>query len=427
MNSVNGTEGNFKESDSEAYFMHVDTLLSGQKTAAQKSKLTNEFLTSFALIHDGSKLSRQFSEQRLWLQNHYMNFPDNSGKQEFVQQIGNHACYYLNVLYHNFNKGAIHGLISADKEERDIASLAILFLQDSNHRMANTILSRFYSMVLRGKQEYITEFIGAAKSLAAFFALWRAAFTNAGLDNIYRTLLRGDQDKGIPKFSWEGDNNNLTVNNLNSYLKEVLKNKGINTKDLWLKKAEQELSYDKARTVCKFALFISSHDTINDKQSPGLMKKSTRGVSCYMTPDQWQSDDFNNIEHIAPQVKTSSDWDEELYEQDLIHKIGNLTLLPTDVNSSASNKGWLEKHIYYRHLAETDAEALQLLAKEAEQNGIILSEDTIEMLKNTKHKHHIIPIVSVGSDGSWDSELVKKRTNRICDILWDEIAPWVGM
>jgi len=67
---VASNNGGFKGSKSEEYFEQVDQLL-GSLSASSKNKLTNDYLTVFALTHDGTKLSTQFSAQRRWLTEKY--------------------------------------------------------------------------------------------------------------------------------------------------------------------------------------------------------------------------------------------------------------------------------------------------------------------------------------------------------------------
>ena len=125
-------------------------------------------------------------------------------------------------------------------------------------------------------------------------------------------------------------------------------------------------------------------------------------------------------------MQFDSHWDEALYENDDYEQIGNLTLLPTPINSSAGNKKWLEKWIYYKHLAEKDFDNLANLEKEAKDNGVNLNKDTIKLLKNASYQDHIQPIVQLGKKGEWNKSFVEKRTERICDILWERMNKWLS-
>jgi hypothetical protein len=200
----------------------------------------------------------------------------------------------------------------------------------------------------------------------------------------------------------------------------------LSEKTQWKTKALLNLRYDLAKPMCKFALFLSAHDTIPDSSSPGLMQVGVTGTRSYIDPRLWISPDFKTIEHVAP-VKGEGVWDNKLYESEKYQSVGNLTLLPGDVNSSAGNQAWGVKSIYYRHMAEKDPIKLSLLAQEASLAGVHLQAHTIDLLKNSTYSNHMESVVSVSSDMRWDYGLVESRSERICEIVWYRVAPWLGL
>lgn len=422
VNYVESSGSSFKGSNSEKYLESADRLLSSRKSASSKNKLTNEFLTLFGLVHDGSKLSKQFSVQRRWLNEGYESCSSVQRKEEFINQIGNLATYWDNLV--NFNPSTtpfIVGTENISEPDRGLGTVCISYLQKANHRMANTVLSRFYARIIRGDQNADREFIFASKAIAAFFTLWRSALSTSGLDEVYRKLLR-------EHISWKKGDAELTTQFLTTYLKDVLVSKNIGTKSDWLNKAKDYLRYDESVTICRFVLFVVSEDTIPDPNIPGLITIGTRGSTPpYLTLQRWISDELKSIEHIAPQKpEYRLNWDSLLYQDDDYQRIGNLTLLPVAINSSLSNRGWIEKFIYYQHLAETDPTKLAQLQSEAQTYGVTLNSQTIDLLKSTPTKQHIAPIVQLGASGLWDKELVDKRSERICNILWDRLYKWLG-
>ncbi|WP_409571752.1 hypothetical protein [Kouleothrix sp.] len=60
---------------------------------------------------------------------------------------------------------------------------------------------------------------------------------------------------------------------------------------------------------------------------------------------------------------------DEIYRSGDEQRVGNLTLLPVEINAKAGNKQWVQKWIYYRHLAETDPSLLGSLEREARKRG----------------------------------------------------------
>ena len=92
---------------------------------------------------------------------------------------------------------------------------------------------------------------------------------------------------------------------------------------------------------------------------------------------------------------------------------------------AAGNKGWLEKWFYYIYLVEMNPAKRAALIIAASKNGIQLKQDTIDILEKAKVSHHVRPLINLDTNGKWDASLVALRTERICSILWDRIAPWL--
>lgn len=427
---VNTTEYNnekYENSKSKISFSKVENLFKDSNNAATKSKLTNEFLTSLAIVIDGAKLESHFSSQRKYLDRIYSHTLEKYTEQcDFVSFIGNYSEFYKTIW---IDYKGIHNLpiqtISSNLES-DLASLLILFLKRSNHRMAVTILGCFYNEVINGKINSISNFIEAVKAISAFYILWRACDSNAGLDNIYRIYFKG-KDVEIDSQNWIIKKGNLDITELKKYLKDTLfKNKNIVDKSDWLSKSKSYLKYENSASVCRIALLISAHDTIVDTTNPGVMKNGTKNCSTYFNLTKWNSDDLKDIEHIAPQ-ENNGNWVPELYDLNtkLYDSIGNLTLLPSPINISASNKGWKEKYIYYQHLGAKDPDKIQELYTNATKNGIVLSQNTIKLLENANYSEHILPVLEVKENGNWDSQIVNNRTEKILELLWDKVYNWL--
>lgn len=427
---VNNTEFNkekYETSISKKSFTKVEELFKDSNNAASKSKLTNEFLTSLAIVLDGSKLESHFSSQRKYLDKIYtQELKQYKDQCEVVNFIGNYADFYKNVWidYKGSNNLPIDRISS--NSEADLISLLILFLKKSNHRMTVTLLGCFYNDVINGKSNSIANFVEVVKAISAFYILWRACDSNAGIDNYYRNFFKGKDDELKPH-NWLTQRGSLNVGEVKNYLKQSLfTDKKISTKKDWLNKAKSYLKYQDSSVVCRIALLISAHDTIVDDKYVGLMKAGKNNSSPCLNLQKWNSSDIKDIEHIAPQDK-SSNWDATLYDNlDLYDTIGNLTLLPSEINISASNKGWKEKYLYYQHLGAKDPQKAQELSFKAKESGIKLNDTTIELLQNCNYNEHILPILAVGEENKWDAALVQKRSERILELTWDKVITWLS-
>ena len=423
----------YKESQERGFFNKVDELLGQGDTAPKKNTLTNDLLTTFAHAYSGKKLSRHFSKQKRWLDSQYRECCLTDEGERFVERIS-HVATFLRHLneYDPAELPYFRGLSAEVTEnERKLATFCLLFLRDANHKMARTILSIFYSRILDGCPGSTADFVEATKAVAAFFTLWRSATSTSRLDDTYRTMLRGDDGSEILPLSWAKDRagDNLSVSNLKSYLCCLLSNR-VKDADNWQSSATAYLHYENnIKAVCKFALFITSNDVIpdSDPNNAGLMipgrPESTKN---YLVPDMWAHKSFS-LEHIAPRKRASNppQWKHNLYADENIHKIGNLTLLPLKINQSVGNKSWAEKWIYYKYLAERDPAEVEELKQIASQRNIELNENSVQLLQETPVNDHMAPIIKVGIDGKWDKDLVQKRTERLCSILWKRLYTWL--
>jgi hypothetical protein len=417
----------FKGSIEDKYFSKIELAFEDLKSAAQKSKLTNDLLTSFALPIEGVKLATHFSSQRKWLEKVYekrlATFPE---RQEFIKFFGNYSQFYHEIWldYKGDNNQIIPAIIGSNDSE--LVSLLTLFLKDSNHKMAITVLGSFYHEVIEGKPDSISTFNNAVKTIASFYILWRAAYPNAGLDDVYRLFFKGNSKVDAPAHLWI-EQRSFNLKEVKDYFRNAIIEKGLQDKKDWIDKAAVYAKYDNSYSISKFILFNTAHNTMPDPMHPGLMKVATPGTADFMRLERWRSPDLQHVEHIAPKENTDNKWSASLYEQpaELYQSIGNLTLLPAEVNISASNKGWKEKLIYYMHLSEKDPDKVRELANKANSEGIKLANSTIELLQQSRYSSHILPVLAYGEQNDWNAEIVAARTKRMLEIVWDRISPWV--
>ena len=335
------------------------------------------------------------------------------GKENFVKKMGNYAEFYKKWLkYDGKDNSTFPGIGSS--EDADMASMLILFLKDSKHKMAITMLGSLYESVIENGTAAKDDFINVVKAVAAYYFLWRSAFSNSGLDSTYREFFKKNKD--------------FTVDTVKLYLRDVLKQRGIDALVSWKSKALNYLKYDSTgKDVLRLALLIAAHDTIPDENNKGLVKIGRSGCSKYLAVSKWLSPDLKTIEHIAPQTNKEKAWDESLYDTHIepFQSLGNLTLLPQDLNSSAGNKGWKEKLLYYQSVAEKDPAKINDIESRASALGISLNSSTIELLKESHFNEHLASISLMSAEDSWDKELVERRTDRMLDIIWERVTKWI--
>lgn len=414
VNTVDGdTKNQFKDSESDYFFKKVEDFLSDATTAQQKNKRTNDFLTSFFVAYDGRTMSTHFSFQRKVLNDVYTALSSFNEKNLFVKRMGNYAEFYQKWIKFDGKDNSLFPNIGASTDA-DLASLLILFLKASNHKMAITILASMYNSVIEQESEAADSFINIVKAIAAYYFLWRSAFTNSGLDSTYREFFK--------------QNKNFSINVVKKHLQDVLFKKGIDTLDAWKCKAKNYLKYDTTgKDLIRLALLIAAHDTIPDEVHRGLIKQGRENCSKYLCVEKWISTDLKTIEHIAPQVNKNNMWDESLYDMHIesYQTIGNLTLLPQDLNSSAGNKGWKEKLLYYKSVAEKDLDKINDIKSTASDLDIDLNANTINLLKSCSFNEHLSSISFLTATDTWNKDLVDKRTDIILNIIWNRVSKWI--
>lgn len=413
VNTVDGIEGHqFKDSDSDKFFKKIEGFLSEATTAAQKNKRTNDYLTSFFVAYDGRTMSTHFSYQRKVLNSVYESLSSFVDQEKFVKKMGNYAEFYQKWLKYDGKENTFPGISSSS--EADLASMLILFLKASNHKMAITVLGSIYDSVIEQLPDSVDSFTSIVKIVAGYYFLWRSAFSNSGLDSTYRDFFK--------------KNEVVSKDAIKIYFLDVLNNKGISTKDEWKNKAKNNLKYDSTgKDVVRLALLLAAHDTICDDKKPGLMKEGREGCSKYLCLEKWLSTDLKTIEHIAPQSNKNNLWDTDLYDVHIepYQSLGNLTLLPQDLNSSAGNKGWSEKLLYYQSVAEKDPAKIAGLEQRAQKLNITINEDTIQLLKNCNFNQHLSSISSLTANDLWNKKLVDSRTEVMLDIIWNRVSKWL--
>lgn len=395
-----------------------------------KISLTNELVLASALVYSGKQISNKFSEQYKWIKNTFASIPTIEQKREFVGIIGDVADFYEGAW--RLRNAQIPDIISGleNNEDREFASFLISYLRDANSKLSAPILASYYQQIISEEDEKGKDFVVVLKACVAFFTLWRSAFGTSGLDDVYRHFLTGyNGTVNVDPHCITNRQDSLESTALIQYFKRVLEVKGIGEKSSWQSRAEKGLTYDNVKVVCRFCLFLSTKDCIPDDQNPGLMKIGSGGTTTdIFILRYWKSKDLKTIEHVAPQHKPDgSSWDDELYTQGYINSIGNLILLPKEINDAASNKEWRYKKLYYRLLGERDPNILNDLESEANNLGIQFSNPLKKRLQKAQFFAHIEPIKQKPDDSPWDLDFVKQRTERITDIVWERLAPWLDL
>ena len=409
---------NYKDSKEKELLDEVDCYL---KSTKDEEKSTKELLISFGNCYDGRKLSKTVKYQREFLKEFKNKSTDE--KYSFLRTLSDTAEFYK--LFWNKDKPDF-SLLSKGRDSES-AKLCLKFLVKTDTSVVVPLLTRFYQKAKFNNytSDSISEFNDVVKAVTAFFVLYRSSSLDTdGIDDIFRQLLNN-------KFCFiKSSNNNFSLNELKESLKNRLDQKKVINKDDWINKAVYIPIYVINKDIARFILLAAEDCTDIDPQDNCLRIKGKKELQKFLTEDIWDSDLCSTIEHIAPQ--NNDNWKEEhfasIYKKDdndnyPYNYIGNLTLLPGDINTSLSNKCWADKKIIYQFLSTKTIQSSDQMINQ-------FSEDDKQSLIKIKKKHdsyiQFAEAISNCNDCEWNEDIIIKRGKRILELTWESLEPWLS-
>ena len=402
-----------------------------------KQKATAEMLVSFALLETGQKLAKKLNSQRRYLRKQFDTITSNelggrSGGQNFIQSMTDMAIFmqqgwtsdpdfnsngssdlYFSLHHQNSarNKANQKRILREAKE----AAFGLRALYDFKHQITIAPLVRFFQFARHQpagnkKIDAIEQFHQSIRATAAFSFLWRGALGGtSGIDDCYRRIMQGkikmhDGDT-FPALARRSDDGvkDPCAEIYKRTLISLLEGKGINQKDEWVKKASSVPIYHHNQTVARFLLFCAMDDTVEFPGSKGSIKRGKQDSYPLLGRDHWVDEKHLTLEHIAPKEPKKREWNRDIYrDKDVtINLLGNLTLLPTAVNSKISNTSWQNKLKCYKSLSNPECDA----------------DSTIYLQFCT----------DIAAYECWSCKIIKNRSKNLAELAWDRLAPWLGL
>lgn len=397
--------------------------------AEEKRKAVSEMLIPFALAETGFKLQNRLNEQRRYLRKEFPAELPLNEKRAFVRLLAGISSFMSDGWDPREDPAFVSlNLIKLDEE----ASLGFDVLRKLKHSITIAPLYRFYQRVLDAKKadkkERISEFAVAIKATVAFSVLWRGAMGRTkNIDSHYRDIM----SKGIENYPIlpmarrpKGKSGKLSLENYKQALRHVLEHKGlISNKDRWVECVSEVGIYEHSRDIARFLLFCASDDTVPDKKEKGLMERGRKGCSPMLGHAEWNNDAYYTVEHIAPQSK-SGGWQEDIYKDPkTIHTLGNLILLPAEVNSILGDKGWDQKKQIYKLLAAKTQDEFDEIKGGLEDVEVEISDKAEQVFDTAQHLGICESVIHF--DKPWSLDIIQRRTRRIAELAWDRLEPWL--
>ena len=407
------------------YIEEIEKLFETTTSNERKNSRTNALIRSFALCYDGRKLGDKFSAQRRWMTQAFeQDLNSIDMKREYVKYLAQVAAFYHDAWYMEDADSTVCIKELDTHPEGELASFLVRYLKDANSKLSAPILTRFYQQGLEDGN--MDEFVEASKACAAFFTLWRSANSTSGLDSIYRQFFSGSSGSvSVGKYNWKDHSQTISSGKLKEYFNDVLRNKGVYEKEAWSLASERFLLYTEIKAICRFVLFVAGHNRTADPEHPGLTLQGTIGVCPLLNISRWNAKAYKSLEHVAPQNPPDEHrWDTAIYSENRVHEVGNLLLLPSDINTLVNRKGWDEKYIYYCYVGRSLEEKEDILSR-ARNEGMNLSRKALNILTKAEYSCAVDPLLTLEREGPWDAEMIRSRTAQIKCIVWEKLMSWL--
>ena len=406
-----------------------------------RHKLASDLVISFALAESGKRLSANFGVQREYLRNSYRVLEEISGKRLFTR----HLMYASEIarLWDKKKDVPLYGAPLADNNARawEEACFCLDFLRDARHTIAQALITRFHEAASNPSRGGETlELFAVIKATAAFFALWRGCSksrTATGIDDRHRDLMgqgimmeADAAESDILPFARRPPLNRrvpaggpISADEVKRAFRHFLRKgesdgRGAGTKEEWVNHSVGVPLGANAKQVARFLLLTAAHDAV-PKGSDGMLKAGKSGVRPLIRCGAWGDKDYKTVEHIVPRAHK----DRLRCTLDDLHPLGNLTLLPADLNNDIlGNREWPERKAIYTALS---AEAQEERDHALESCGFL----TEAQRGAVRNKSGYFPMTAAPAqcEDFTSRGHIEARGRNLAELAWQRLAvKWLG-
>ncbi len=390
--------------------------------------ITKLLLISFALAENGKKLSKNLSVQRTYLNNEYKT----NNHQEFLSNL-------LNVMrvFQSFNADSPGRILEtqfinklsdpAQSANHDQLMCEARFclnpVIDAKHSICIPLISRFYSKFTASESSQThSELCQAICATTAFLALWRhSRHDTDNIDAIHRRIMRWEIDEKDALNFCRQDNEPDIAKLLKEY-KRLLTTKNefnqyaFENADEWISLAHKIPLYKKAKYLAKFILLLSAYSTENGRQTPGSQALFDHRL--------WNHIAHSSIEHIIPQSQATTS--SELEKLDCI---GNLTLLPVEINSFIKDASWDQRRSFYSILSAQDKKEMNQRITESKKTLSLTSENIeklMDIYQNLFSDELYLPYLDkISRYEEFSVTNIEDRGKKLLKNAWHKLSKWI--
>jgi len=423
----------YKGSVSKIYFEEIAEILDEPNlTTTQKQNITRDAITNAVLLTSGEKLGHETSAQRARLRSHFdkATAKNDVSARSYIKNIRNVILFRDAYWQSDYEKlGNYHTAKNLEQVKFLIAIIGGL-----KTHLALPILQRYWSPLI--KKEDQTEFLEVIQAVVAFILL-RRSFTGgtAGIDTELRKLMSTNLNTDSTKASAflktgiEESHRRPSSAELRAGLKASLK-KGrhqFSTKEAWISRAASNPLYEQSGVLCRALHLLAADMCEADSKNPGhWLRKGIKSSANLKRANYatWMLETVKTVEHIAPQrMAKVGDWEDEIYKTPgLVNCLGNLTLLPVNLNAAIGNSGWVRKSKFFNAIAcKKDEQQMQLFL-EAKADGMEFKKKFVDLINAGEHLPLVVPI---SLSKTWSAKEIALRSENIAALAYERLDSWL--
>lgn len=414
--TAEGGLDSFVSSKSDAAFQAIDRYAPDHLEATERAKRVSSLLTSFALGQDGTKLAHNMLTQRRYLRTEFEGLPTLADKRAFVEGVADTSTFLSDV----WEEAASPIVTLGTPADR----VALEVLRASKHMVVVPLLVRYYERAEEiGTASAENDFRSVVRSVAAFWTIWRSSrTTTSGIDDVHRGLIKS----GLPAVSLPPLGRASTaaadlpsIVELREALRSLLDTKlHVTDAASWSRLVNSQQIYETSRILARYVLLCAHDDAVADPSTKGHMIRGAAGSWRTCTLEVWRA--HYTVEHIAPQSKRSTDpsYASDLYDEGDINRLGNLTLLPPDLNALVGNRPWSFKRDVFEMVSKTNKDHRVAALKKGDLYGLGAKSKTL--LESTDFMP-FCKFVAAHPSPTFDREYVAKRGSRIAELAWERL------
>ena len=262
--------------------------------------------------------------------------------------------------------------------------------------------------------QFNSHFLGVLKALVAYI-IFRRVNTGGtdGIDKELRELSSWCRSDKSPK-------------ELKKRLQVLLDNKILKfEKNSWVERISRLPLYVQAKVVVRFMIFMAAHKAVRSSQNPGTWE--TVGIPSeeeadYLNLRVWNSLKYKTIEHVAPSTECQ-EWSSQIYSIAACKdSLGNLILLPSEINSSIGNSNWRRKKELFKALAMNDQHAVDQWMESQASKRVRLPKALEKQLGEKERFALLEPLQDVED---WNVDMIERRGQNIASNCWDVLSAWL--